>query len=347
MSTQPNPNIPSPAPPVVIKPEPRFLDAATPMLFLPVNIETRFMDTTDGRSQLWVRIYPDQIAINSHEPELTDQEIVDGQTYWNVVWRAGNPSASLDAVKAPWRGLASRYGAPRAAWIALQMTPTNIAQQPVAPTPDGADPNPLPAFPAPATRPSSWNKAAIADALPDAWTVVAVSGTQTFQFRGGPITSPLPVGITPGAGAFPPGSAVDAAMQWLVDFDTAVQAGMALKIPLTQQQRAGGFDRIFVYGLRAQTPSGSDVFAALLDAHHYTDGFSLIPQGAPTNNTPDADSFYSRKDTDYEISFAVERRSTVIRLAMVTRFQVWSGLTHLISRTFVAPMGPTSATAKT
>jgi hypothetical protein len=313
MSTQPNPNLPpsapAPPPPVVIKPEPLSLDAATPVLFLPVNIETRFMDIGDGRSQLWVRIYPDQIAINSHEAELTDQEIADGQTYWIAVWRAGNPPPSLDAVKAPWRGLASLYGAQRAAWVALQMTPTNIAQQPAAPTPDGTDPNPAPVFPAPATRPSSWNKAAIADALPDAWTVVAVSGTQTLQFRGGPITSPLSVGITPGAGAFPPGSPVDAAMQWLVDFDTAVQAGMALKVPLTSQQRASGFDRIFVYGLRTQGASGSDTFASLLDAHHYTDGFSLIPQGAPTNNTPDADSFYSRKDPDYEISFAVERQA--------------------------------------
>ena len=47
--------------------------------------------------------------------------------------------------------------------------------------------------------------------------------------------------------------------------------------------------------------------SSLLNAHHYSDGFSLVPQGAPTNNTPDADSAYSRKDLDYEISFAVER----------------------------------------
>ena len=40
-----------------------------------------------------MRIYPDQIAINSHEPELTSQEIADGQAYWDAVWRAGNPPA--------------------------------------------------------------------------------------------------------------------------------------------------------------------------------------------------------------------------------------------------------------
>jgi hypothetical protein len=213
MSSQPNPPQLSPMRPAAVVNEPHSLDAATPDLFLPVNIETRFMDTGDGVSQLWVRIYPDQIAINTHEAELTDQEITDGTTYWDAVWRAGNPPASLDTVKAPWRGLASLYGAQRAAWIALQMTPTNIAQQPAAATADGAAPNPAPVYPTPATRPSSWSQTAIADALPDYWTVVTVSGTQTFQFRGSAITPNLAVGLTPGAGAFPPGSPVDAGMQ--------------------------------------------------------------------------------------------------------------------------------------
>jgi hypothetical protein len=85
--------------------------------------------------------------------------------------------------------------------------------------------------------------------------------------------------MTPGAGALPPGQPVDAGMQWLVDFDTAVKAGMALKIRLTAQQRSAGFDRIFVYGLRTQGGPGNDAFSSLLDAHHYTDGFSLVPPG--------------------------------------------------------------------
>ena len=163
MNTHVNPNVRPRQPgdpfPAVVGLESRFLDAATPVVFLPVNIETRFMDTGDGASQLWVRLYPDQIAINSHEPELTAQEIADAQTYWNTVWRAGSSTVPLDAVKAPWRGLASLYGPERAAWVALQMTPTNIGQQPATSTPAGADPNPAPVFPAPVQRPSSWNRA--------------------------------------------------------------------------------------------------------------------------------------------------------------------------------------------
>jgi len=294
-------------------PQPNFhaLDARTPLLLLPVNIETRFIDTR-RQSELWVRIYPDQIAINSHEPELTAQEIADGTTYWDAVWRTGKPAATLDSVKAPWRGLASLYGAPRAAWIALQMTPTNIAAQPVAPSPDGVAPVPPPSYPAPPQRASSWTKPAIASALPDAWTVLLVSGNQTATFTGAPITPNLAVGLTPGVGGFPAGSPVDAGMQWLVDFNAALTAGMALKIPLTAEQRRAGFDRIFVYGLRS-TGDGASDFGALLDAHHYTDGFSLVPQGAPTNNTTDASSAYSRRDVDYESSFAAERQDPLTK----------------------------------
>ena len=295
------------------------LSASTPVLFLPVNIETRFMNSATGAPELWVRIYPDQIAINSHEPELTQQEITDGTAYWDAVWRAGTATPPTDAVKAPWRGLAQRYGSPRAAWIALQMTPSNVGLQPAAPTPDGGTPNPLPIYPTPPTRDASWTKPAITEALPAFWTVVTVMEAQTASFRGGAITPQLAVSLTPPATAFPPGSPVDQRMQWLVDFDAALAAGMAVKVPLTVQQRAQGFDRIFVYGLCSETSNdgnannpataiGSATLAALLNDHHYSDGFSLVPQGAPTNNTSDASSFYSRKDPDFEIGFAVERQ---------------------------------------
>lgn len=299
----------------VTNPIPKTLDAKTPLLMLPVNIETRFIDVSERQAQLWVRIYPDQIAINSHEPELTTQEISDGQSYWTGVWSAGNPPSPADGAQAPWRGLASIYGAQRAAWIALQLTPTNQAQQPTAPVASGVVPNPAPIFPSPPMRSSSWTQAAVASALPDAWTVLLVNGAQTISQRGSPIAPVLATGMTPlpsnlpsGTNPFPAGSPVDAGLQWIVDFDAAVAAGMALKIPLTADQRARGFDRIFVYGLRTAGADGSSDLVNLLDAHHYTDGFAFVPQGAPTKNTSDASSAYSRKDPDYDASFAYERQ---------------------------------------
>lgn len=289
------------------------INASTPLLLLPVHIQTRFVDSAgDGKtSELWVRIYPDQIAVDSHEPELTAQEVSDGQAYWNAVWQAGNPSPNPDDAKAPWRTLASLYTPQRAAWIALQLTPTNASLQPGAPTPAGTTPVPAPVFPVVPSRNSSWEKPAVGDALPDAWTVVLISSGQTSLYRGSPIVQPLNVSLTPSGTGFPPGSPVDAGLQWMVDFPTAVAAGMALIIPLTAAQRAAGFDQIFVYGLRTSDTNPARTWANLLEAHHYTDGLSFLPQGSPCNNTPDASAAYSRKDPDYEISFETEREAAL------------------------------------
>ncbi|MGA2420528.1 MAG: hypothetical protein ABSG69_10615, partial [Candidatus Acidiferrum sp.] len=265
------------------------------------------MNQEKNGSELWVRIYPDQISVDSHEPELTNQELSDGMAYWSAVWQSGIPAPNPDDAIAPWRAIASLYGEQRAAWICARLTPTNLSQQPVAPTPGGTAPVPAPAFPAVTVRNSSWEKPAIADALPDAWTVVLVSSGQSTLYRSGPVVVPLAVSLTPNSGSFPDGSVVDADLQWMVDFPTALQAGMALKIPLTPQLSSQGIDQIFVYGLRGKDTQAGQTFAALLNAHHYTDGLALVPQGSPTNNTPDASSAYSRKDPNYEISFETER----------------------------------------
>ncbi len=128
-----------------------------------------------------MRIFPDQIAVNSHEPELTAQEVTDGQAYWNGAL-AGRQSAgrSRRTRKAPWRTLASLYTPQRAAWIALQLTPTNPAAQPAAAAARRCSARSRARLPRRRPRrDSSWEQPAIADALPDAWTVVLVQGTQT------------------------------------------------------------------------------------------------------------------------------------------------------------------------
>jgi hypothetical protein len=275
-----------------------------------VRIETRFVDGADGQSSLLVRVYPDTVSISSFEPELTQAEVSAGKAYWDLVWRAGKPPPGVDAVQAPWRVLAAAYQPQRAAWIAAAMTPTNLAQQPAAPTPDGANLSPAPVYPNPPGRPSSYEKAPVTTVLPDFWTVFLYSGANVRRFVGAPITANLAVGLTPHDGTLPDGLPVDAGMRWLVDFAEAVKVGMAVSIPLSAADRAAGFDRIIVLGLRdakADGP-GNAALAALLNAHHYTDGLAFVPQGAPTNNTPDASSAFSRRDPNYDSSFVVERR---------------------------------------
>lgn len=267
------------------------LAADVPILFLPVRLETRF-GAGDSGPELWLRVYPGQIAIDTHEDPLTPQEQADGAAYWAAVEAAGNVPPDDETLKRPWRDLATAHGAPRAAWIAAVSQPGQDSAQ--------------------AARANTYEKVPTAEALPDFWTVVAYSdGAPALQATGAAIRRPLPVGLNPQAGNFPPDIPVDEGMRWLVDFDEAVKAGMALRIPITPQQRARGFDRVIVYGVRqpGEDGPGDQVFARLLDHHHYTDGLSLAPQGAPTKNTQDAASAFNRQDPGFEISFTVERMS--------------------------------------
>jgi hypothetical protein len=293
--------------------EPATLTATVPLLLFPFRIETRFVadvvnaGVAEGPALL-LRVYPDTVSVSAFESALTADEIGAGQAYWTQVWLAGTPpdtDPDNDTVQAPWRVLAAAYGPPRAAWIALQLTPVNAAAQPAAPTPAGQQPSPAPQFPSPPTRPSSYEQAPTALVLPAAWTVALYSGSGSRQVTGGPITAGLAVGFTPHDGAMATGLPVDAGMSWLVDFDTAVAAGMALRIPLTQAEFTAGLDRIIVYGLPAA--SGTGALTELLNAHHYSEGLAFVPQGAPTKNTTGTAAGYSQQDPDYTVSFAVER----------------------------------------
>ena len=47
-----------------------------PIAFLPVRIETRFGSAADGSPELWVRVFPDDVHVDSFEPALTAAESV-------------------------------------------------------------------------------------------------------------------------------------------------------------------------------------------------------------------------------------------------------------------------------
>ena len=102
--------------------QPLGLDARMPLLLVPVHVQTRFMTGVQGGPELWVRIYPDQLSVTAHEAALTDSEASDGRAHWRAAWDGDAHAA--------WRLLATRYGAPRAAWIVRQLTPTNLSEAP-------------------------------------------------------------------------------------------------------------------------------------------------------------------------------------------------------------------------
>src|SRR5260370_35883666 len=99
------------------------LDAGTPLLMLPVRIETRFVDSAQS-SELLVRIYPDQISVDAHDPQLTVGEVADGQAYWGVVWRTGTPPSDDTPIRTAWRSLGGHYPPTRPRRSRQTTTPT-------------------------------------------------------------------------------------------------------------------------------------------------------------------------------------------------------------------------------
>ncbi len=56
-----------------------------PVALLPVQVQTRFV-TRDGSPQLLVRVYPDELHLDGHEPTLTAAEVEWGRRAWRLAW---------------------------------------------------------------------------------------------------------------------------------------------------------------------------------------------------------------------------------------------------------------------
>jgi uncharacterized phage infection (PIP) family protein YhgE len=113
---------------IYVDPHPRSvvtnLDDSIPFLLLPVRIETRFMTTQDS-PELWLRVYPDDIAIHTHEKVLTNQEITEGEKYWRFIFEAEKKNEEEKEAfrKEAWSNLVLLFGSQRSAWIATKTKP--------------------------------------------------------------------------------------------------------------------------------------------------------------------------------------------------------------------------------
>lgn len=75
---------------------------------------------TVTRDELWARIYPDDIAVHTHEEALTQAEVDSGKAYWTEIWAAGEDA---DLKLAAWRSIVASFGTQRAAWIIKSLEP--------------------------------------------------------------------------------------------------------------------------------------------------------------------------------------------------------------------------------
>jgi hypothetical protein len=268
------------------------LDAAYPVALLPVRLETRF-----SGSLLQVRIFPDDIWADTHEPGLTAEELADGNAY------LAGKAAGIDSEHAAWAALVARWTAPRAAYIASAISTGSTD-----------------------TRAESWTRAAEAR-LPEQWIVRAYQGSNVFTVTSNPVQQPLALTFSPTSTpddrvTLADNLSIDAALQWTVDFATAETAGMAVTIDLATPDPpataagdpASGVDLLVVVGLSdSQTPAdGAAQLRGLLDAQHYTRGVAFLTPGTPTNNTPAGPAGFPPADPGGSASFAIERGQPLV-----------------------------------
>ena len=244
--------------------------ADTPLVLLPLHLETRFQGT-----ELWLRVFPDDVHVNSFEALLTSDEQAARTNFLNQA------KSGQDAARSAFATLARQFGPARAAWIASANVPA-------------------------ATKSSQWTTAPFTNVLPERWIVLGYQGSGPAQILavGPTIQESLQVAPAPTSA----GPLSDPGLQWLTDFKTAIQAGMAFRIALTPAQQKG-FTRIVVLGLKTglKAADASARLGELLQAHHYTDGLQLLALNTPTNNTETLSSAYSSTQTNYDAVFALEQ----------------------------------------
>jgi hypothetical protein len=245
---------------------------------LPIRLETRFRG-----NNLLVRIFPDDVFIDTHEPDLTEAEYEAAKQYIS--------DRDLDE-RAAWRSLVQWFGATRAAWIA-HWVQDRISEH-------GIDtPPPL--------KPAAWTQPPKMRCMPDFFTVFAYRDDELVYSK---TCNPLQPGLTVLASPenWSSGGLFDTHSEWVRDFEAAEAVGMATTIRLTSQDLNEGFSRLCVVGIRSGTAAqGKRELEDLLRSHHYTEGLAFVGAGSSTNNSASTQSPYSERD-DSERSFSTEIR---------------------------------------
>lgn len=292
-------------------------DAKIPVLLMPLRVETTFVNTGMGQQELWVRIYPDDIAVYQHEPLLSEKEFAEGKNYWNQLFDAFKmTSGAEDAKTTAWTNLKNLFGANRAVWIAKQTVPTNWNDKTNLVNKEALS------FPVISLlKNTEWTQAPRTKLLPDKFLFsLFKNGAKVFEQAGNLVPDTLMLGHDPlqGGEAF---KKTDAGITfakeflWMADFEEAIKVGMGLKIPLQNdffvnpsKQR---IEQLVVMGvfITATPEASASMLGDLLENHRYTEGLAIIPQGTPTNNTESAAAgFIPNEDPQTAGFFDVENK---------------------------------------
>ncbi|MER5986708.1 hypothetical protein [Streptomyces sp. NPDC001787] len=271
------------------------LNPEVPLVLLPVRLETR-VRRDGGHDKLLVRVFPDDIHVESHEPHPTAGEVEQGRRYWRTVWRAGrSDNADGDRGRlllAAWGQLSGALGAQRARLLVRLLTPVSDTRPP-SPLPDSA-PDPEPSWPEVPVRGRGWNRAATASTLPDLFVVRAYQGDVLVgEKEGRPVPDVVQVGPDPDATPAEGEPHLDPELRWLTKFSEAEEKGLAVTVPLDRDgyepAREPLLTRVVAFGVSGSLdPEASAGRLTRLLAGRDGDGeAAFVRQGTATNNTRD------------------------------------------------------------
>ncbi|AUI60643.1 hypothetical protein [Amycolatopsis sp. BJA-103] len=246
----------------------------------PANPDDRPTGIPDG--PVLVVVTPQAVAAQDRGPTVT---------YWTSVRKARGDRRKLREADI---ALLAAVGTARANAIRARR-PSGVDSAPSNPVETVAVAF-LVLTPPPEIAEESWTVAAKAKLLPDLFTVYGYVGDQrVFAVPGRPVQPDLAVSPDPGETGEDRLRVVEetgelvvpTALKWLVDFEAAKTAGMAVRIP-AEVLPPGNIDRLVVLGLREQaTPQESATAWGKLigDQLRTPSGFGFLPQGTPTNNS--------------------------------------------------------------
>lgn len=262
--------------------------ADVPVLLLPLRVQTRYVLRADASRDLCIRVFPDDLFLQSHEPRLTPEEAAAGEALWaapEAEVRDAAGRVTEPGRPARWRGLTATFGRSRASWVVRASAPDTRRFGSPLETPVGV----------PCVR-----------CLPEQLVFRIDTGGGVWQeYLGEPIPYPLPMGFDPllpdmgferedGPENEDPHAPdrpaanlkLPAELTWQEDFDDAVRVGLGYRLVGFQ----GRVRTLMVLGVRLaeDEQQSAERLAQLFCDHAHTDGLSFIRQGTPTNVGGDA-----------------------------------------------------------